>query len=100
MKDGHVANNGTFCVSGSCSYKHVSKLVKAKILCVMVWTNRVIGDQMVHVVAAFPPSYRQSAAEVRNEHCNQTVSEEIVRYASMTCIMGSKHDLVLSRGQY
>lgn len=50
---------------------------------------------MMHVVAAFPPTYRQPAAEVANEYADQSVGDKVVGDAYMPCIVGSEHNLML-----
>ncbi len=51
---------------------------------------------MVDVVTALPPAYGQAAAEVGYEHSDQTVHEKAMGDASMSSVVGSKHDLMLS----
>lgn len=55
----------------------------------------MVRDEMMHVVTALPPSYREPAAQVGNNHPDQRVDNVIVGYSSMTSVMGGKHDLVL-----
>ena len=55
----------------------------------------MIGDEMMDIVAAFPPADRKSAAEVSDEHSHQRIGNEVVSDASMAGIMSGKHDLVL-----
>ena len=56
---------------------------------------RVVGDEVVDVVAAFPPPDRQAAAEVGHEHADQGVGDEIMGDAPMTGVVGGKHYLML-----
>ena len=48
----------------------------------------------MNVVAALPPSNRETAAEVCNEDADQGVLCDIFRNAAMSSIMGCEHDLM------
>ena len=56
----------------------------------------VIGDEMMDIVAALPPSNRQTTAEIGNEHANQRIRNEVMCDTQMAGIMSCKHNLVLS----
>ena len=56
---------------------------------------RLVRHEMMDVVATLPPADGETAAEVCNEHADQGIDDEIMGDASMTCIVGSEHDLVL-----
>ena len=55
----------------------------------------MVGHKMVNIMAAFPPAYRQSAAKVGYEDTNHSIGHEVMRNASMACIMRREHDLML-----
>ena len=55
----------------------------------------MVGHKVMNIMAALPPAYRQSAAKVGNKDTNHSISHEIMRNASMTCIMCREHDLML-----
>jgi hypothetical protein len=55
----------------------------------------MIGDKVVNVMAALPPSNRETAAKVGNEHADQCVGDEVVGDTPMPCIMGCEHYLML-----
>lgn len=57
----------------------------------------VIGDKVMHIVATLPPANREATAKVSNEHAYQRVDDVIMRYASVSGIVGSKHDLMLRK---
>lgn len=50
---------------------------------------------MMDVVTALPPSNRQAAAEISNEHADQGIGDKVLCDGTMTSIVGSKHDLML-----
>ena len=56
---------------------------------------RMVGDQVVNVVTALPPPNGQATAEVGNKDPNHSVGEHGMSDTSMTCVMGSKHYLML-----
>lgn len=60
----------------------------------------MIGHKVMNIMAAFPPAYGQSATKVGNEDTNHGVSHEIMRNASMACIMRREHDLMLLADQH
>lgn len=49
----------------------------------------------MHIVARFPPTDREAAAEVGYEETNDVVGDEVMGNASMACVVCSEHDLVL-----
>jgi hypothetical protein len=55
----------------------------------------LVGDEVVDVVAALPPSDGKAAAKVGNKHANKCVNDENMCYRSVAGIMGGKHDLML-----
>lgn len=55
----------------------------------------IVSDKMVDIVTAFPPSYGESAAKIRNEYSDQCVVYEVFSYASMSSIMSGEHNLML-----
>jgi hypothetical protein len=55
----------------------------------------MIRDEMMNVVATFPPANGQAAAKVRNEQSHQRVGNKMVSNASVAGVMGGEHDLVL-----
>lgn len=61
----------------------------------MMATDWGVGDEVMDIVAALPPSYRQPATKVCDEHADQGVGEHAVGNASVACVMGSEHDLML-----
>ena len=58
-------------------------------------TNRLVGDEMMDVVAALPPPNGQAAAKVGNEHADECVYSEDLRDGSMASIVSREHDLML-----
>ena len=58
----------------------------------------LVRYEVMDVVATLPPANGQATAEVCNEHADQSVGNEIMGDASMTCIVGSEHDLMLCSG--
>lgn len=58
-------------------------------------TYRLVGDEMVDVVAALPPSDGQAAAEVGDEHCDEGVDGEVGRDGKMGSVVSREHDLML-----
>lgn len=55
---------------------------------------RMVCDQVVHVVAALPPSNGQATAEIGDEHADDAVSNKVVRDGTVASVMGREHDLV------
>ena len=55
----------------------------------------MIGDKVMNVMTALPPSNRETAAKVGDEHADQCVGDEVVGDTQMPCIMGREHDLML-----
>lgn len=64
---------------------------------VLMLTYRLVGDKMVHVVTALPPSDRKTTAEIGNKHANQGVRHKVGSNSQMASVVGSKHDLVLQQ---
>lgn len=64
---------------------------------VLMLTYRLVGDKMVHVVAALPPSDGKTTAKVGNKHANQGVRHKVGRNGQMASVVGSKHDLMLQQ---
>lgn len=58
-------------------------------------TYRLVGDEVVDVVAALPPPDGQAAAEVGDEHGDEGVDGEISRDGKVSSIVSRKHDLML-----
>ena len=58
-------------------------------------TYRMVRDKVMDIMTALPPSYRKATAKVGDKHANQGISDEVVGDASMTCVMGCKHYLML-----
>ena len=68
----------------------------------MVYAERrrsywVVCHQMVYIVAALPPSDRQTATKVGDEDAYEGVRDEVVRYPPVSGIVGCEHDLLLSQ---
>jgi hypothetical protein len=57
-------------------------------------TYRVVGDEMVDVVAALPPADGQAAAKVGDEHGDQAVDLELAGDGTVRGVVGGEHDLV------
>ncbi len=55
----------------------------------------VVGDEVVDVVAAFPPADGEAAAEVGDEDTDEGVGNEVVGDASVAGVVGREHDLML-----
>jgi hypothetical protein len=58
-------------------------------------TYRVVGDEVVDVVAALPPAHGEAAAKVGNEDGDEGVDGEVVGDGEVTSIVSGEHDLVL-----
>lgn len=55
----------------------------------------MVGHKVMNIMAAFPPAYRKSATKVGDEDTNHCISHEVMCNASMACIMGREHNLML-----
>lgn len=55
----------------------------------------MVGEKMVDVVTALPPSDRQATAEVCNENTYECVVDEVLSNAAMASVVCSEHDLML-----
>lgn len=55
----------------------------------------VIRDEMVDIVGRFPPANGETTTEIRNKHANESICDEALSDATMTGIVGGKHDLML-----
>lgn len=55
---------------------------------------RIVGHEVMNVVAALPPSQRKATAEIPDEDPNQGVDNVIVRNAPVSCVVCSKHNLL------
>lgn len=55
----------------------------------------VVGDEVVDVVAAFPPADGEAAAKVGDEDANEGVGDEVMGDAPMAGVVGGEHDLML-----
>ena len=109
-----MANRGTFWISGSCScgcrLEEQTRpppedgaggfLRQERMGCLSGMGGgdryRLIGNQVVDVVAALPPADGQAAAEIGDEHANQGVHHEIMRDGEVAGVVCGEHDLVLS----
>ncbi len=99
-KAGEVAKRGTFWMSGSCSCGRECQLGLGGGGMLMPWESyRVVGDEVVHVVAALPPADGQPATKVANEHGQQAVDLKAARDGEMRGIMRREHDLVPEQAQ-
>lgn len=58
---------------------------------------RHVGDEVVDVVAALPPADGQAAAEVGDEHCDESVYSEVGRDGKVSSVVCRKHDLMLHK---
>lgn len=56
-----------------------------------------VGDEVMNVVAALPPSNGQATAEVGDEDTNGRVDDKVASDGAMSSIVGAEHDLMLSR---
>ena len=54
-----------------------------------------VGDEVVDVVRALPPTNGQPAAEISHECSNQSVSHKVARNSTVSSIVCGKHDLLL-----
>lgn len=59
------------------------------------WTYRLVGNEVVNVVAALPPADGKTTAKVGNEHANQSINLEDLCNGAMAGIVRGKHNLVL-----
>ena len=60
---------------------------------------RMIGDQVMDIVAALPPANREATAEVGNEYPNYCVQVEAMSNGKVSCIMGYEHNLMPEEAQ-
>lgn len=60
----------------------------------LIATYRIVRHEVMHIVTALPPANGEPGAEVSDEDTNQRVDDEVVGDASVSCIVGSKHDLM------
>lgn len=58
-------------------------------------TYGMIGDEMMDIMTALPPSNWQSTQEITNENADKRIVDKVLGDASMSCIVRSKHDLML-----
>src|SRR5947209_16757072 len=58
---------------------------------IMLWG---VGNNMVDIVATFPPAHGEASHEVSNENANTTVDLEVVRYAHVAEVVSGKGNLV------
>lgn len=56
---------------------------------------RHVGNEMVHVVAGFPPADAEAAAKVCDESTNESIGNKVSCDSAVTSIMGCEHDLLL-----
>ena len=87
-----MAKRGTFWMSGSCSCVDVSRMESSA---PGRPTDRLVGDEMMDIVAALPPPHRQATAEIGDENTNKRVNDEVVGDGAMSGIVCGKHNLVL-----
>lgn len=59
-------------------------------------TYGIVGDKVVDVVTALPPSDGETAAKVGDEHGNESVYNKVGGNGEMSTIVGGKHELMLS----
>jgi len=55
----------------------------------------MVGDEVVDVVAAFPPANGEAAAEVGDEDADEGVGDKVVGDASVAGVVRGEHDLML-----
>lgn len=55
---------------------------------------RGIGDDVMNVVASFPPAQAEASQIVRNDNPDHTIDLVVVSDSYMTCIVSSKHELM------
>ena len=58
-------------------------------------TYGLVGDKVVNVVAALPPSDGQTTAEVSNKGTDEGVDDEVLGNGTVASIVRSEHDLML-----
>jgi hypothetical protein len=58
-------------------------------------TYRLVGDEVVDVVAALPPSDGQATAKVGDEDTNEGIDDEVVGDGTMASVVSCEHDLML-----
>ncbi|KAH3666909.1 hypothetical protein OGAPHI_003359 [Ogataea philodendri] len=60
-----------------------------------VWVvDRVVCDEMVHVVVSFPPAKRQSTHPVGDEDSNEVVDVVVMGDGEMACIVRDERELL------
>lgn len=60
---------------------------------------RHVGDEMVDVVRALPPSNTQTTAEVGDESTDQSIGDEVASNTTVTGVVSSEHDLLPEHAQ-
>jgi len=55
----------------------------------------MVGDEVVDVVAAFPPANGEAAAEVGDEDADEGVGDKVMGDASVAGVVRGEHDLML-----
>jgi len=58
-----------------------------------------VGDKMVDVVGALPPSNAKATAEVCDESADQGIGDEVASNATVASIVSSEHDLLPEHAQ-
>ena len=79
-------------MSGSCSCDKVSGWKCTSPEQEPYW---IVWNEMVDVMATLPPPNGETATEVSDKHANECIDYEIMSDASVSCIVGCKHDLML-----
>ena len=57
-------------------------------------THGIVGDEMMHIMTAFPPSNRQTTNKVANEDADQRIDNVVVCDSAMSSVVCCEHDLL------
>ena len=59
----------------------------------------MVGDEVVDIVTALPPSHGQTTAQIANEYSNERVHDDVVGESPVARVMSGEHDLMPEQAQ-
>jgi hypothetical protein len=59
----------------------------------------MVGDEVMDVMAALPPTNTETAEKVCNEYSNNGIKHNVVRYGQVSRIVSDKHYLLPKKSQ-